>query len=173
MSLVVERAGFFTSVQDLGRTSFREFGVSSGGALDCFGLRVGNLLIGNDEKAAGLEITLGGLQLRFEDERIVAWCGGEFDVRVGSTSLPAGHACLVGSGENLKFGACKNGCRSWLSISGGVHVEPVLKSRSTDLRSNFGGFKGRSLRDGDVLPLGLRPGSPAPAKVISSWTAPH
>ncbi|MGB9476319.1 MAG: biotin-dependent carboxyltransferase family protein [Candidatus Udaeobacter sp.] len=173
MNLIVERGGFLTSVQDLGRTGFREFGVSSGGALDCFGLRVANLLVANDEGAAGLEITLGGLQLRFEDEQVVAWCGGEFDVRVGSTLLPAGHACLVGSGEKLKFGAPKTGCRSWLSISGGIHVEPVLKSRSTDLRANFGGFEGRALRDGDVLPLGLGLRSPTPVTGISSWTAPY
>ena len=90
MSPIVERAGFLTSVQDLGRTGFREFGLSSGGALDSFGLRVANLLVGNHEGAAGLEITLGGLQLRFKDERVVAWCGGEFDVSIGSTQLPAG-----------------------------------------------------------------------------------
>jgi antagonist of KipI len=173
MNVIVERAGFVTSVQDLGRTGFREFGVSSGGALDPFGLRVANLLVGNDEGAAGLEITLGGLQLRFEDERVVAWCGGDFDVRIGSRVLPAGHAGSVSAGEKLKIGAAKVGCRSWLSISGGIYVEPVLGSRSTDLRAGFGGFEGRSLRDGDVLPLGMWPGSPTPATGISSWTAPH
>ena len=64
MNAVVTRAGFLTSVQDLGRTGFRQFGVSTSGALDSFALRVANLLVGNDEGAAGLEITLGGLQLR-------------------------------------------------------------------------------------------------------------
>ena len=68
--MIVERAGFLTSVQDLGRTGFRQFGVSTSGALDSFALRVANLLVGNDEGAAGLEITLGGLQLRFDDERM-------------------------------------------------------------------------------------------------------
>jgi antagonist of KipI len=173
MTAIVTRAGFVTSVQDLGRTGFREFGVSLGGALDPFGLRVANLLVGNDEGAAGLEMTLGGLLLRFEDERVVAWCGGDFDVRIGSRVLPAGHAGSVSAGEELKIGAPKAGCRSWLSISGGIDVEPVLGSRSTDLRAGFGGFEGRSLRDGDVLPLGMWPGSPTPATGISSWTAPH
>jgi antagonist of KipI len=173
MSVFVERAGFLSSVQDLGRIGFREFGVSSGGALDPFGLRVANLLVGNDEGAAGLEITLGGLQLRFENERVVAWCGGDFDVRIGSRVLPAGHAGAVSAGEKLKIGAPKTGCRSWLSISGGIDVEPVLGSRSTDLRAGFGGFEGRSLRDGDVLPLDRWAGSPTPATGISSWTAPH
>src|SRR6185437_3858718 len=101
MSMIAERAGFLTSIQDLGRTSFREFGVSLGGALDSFGLRVANLLLGNAEGAAGLEITLGGLQLRFEDERVIAWCGGEFDVRIGSQALPAGHVAHLRAGDEL------------------------------------------------------------------------
>ncbi len=115
MSAIVKRAGFLTSVQDLGRTGFREFGVSTSGALDSFALRVANLLVGNDEGAAGLEITLGGLQLRFDDERIVAWCGGEFDVHIGSTALPAGHTAFLRAGEELKFGGPQIGCRAgWL-----------------------------------------------------------
>ena len=153
MNAVVTRAGFLTSVQDLGRTGFRQFGVSTSGALDSFALRVANLLVGNDEGAAGLEITLGGLQLRFEDEQIVAWCGGEFDVQIGSRVLPAGHVAHLQAGDELKFGRAQIGCRCWLAISGGIDVPVVLGSRSTDLRANFGGFEGRALRDGDVLLL--------------------
>lgn len=181
--VIVTRAGFLSSVQDLGRTGFREFGVSTSGALDPFALRVANLLVGNDEGAAGLEITLGGLQLRLNDERIVAWCGGEFEVQIGSRSLPAGHVARSQAGDELKFRPPQIGCRGWLAISGGVDVPIVLGSRSTDLRANFGGFDGRALRDGDVIPLGPRPGSsafakatadrPMPATRISSWTAPH
>ena len=183
MNAVVTRAGFLTSVQDLGRTGFRQFGVSTSGALDSFALRVANLLVGNDEGAAGLEITLGGLQLRFEDERAVAWCGGEFDVQIGSRALPAGHVARLQTGDELKFGGAQFGCRCWLAISGGIDVPVVISSRSTDLRANFGGFEGRALRDGDVALLARRPGSSAfakatadkspPATGISSWTAPH
>jgi antagonist of KipI len=173
MRLIIERAGFLTSVQDLGRTGFREFGVSSGGALDSFGLRVANLLVGNDEAAAGLEITLGSLQLRFQDERVVAWCGGEFDVRVGSTALRTGHAAHVQAGERLKFGRPQTGCRAWLAISGGIDVPAVLGSRSTDLRAQFGGFEGRRLRDGDVIRVHARPEPSISATTISSRTAPH
>ena len=183
MNLYVTRAGFLTSVQDLGRTGLRKFGVSTSGALDSFALRVANLLVGNDEGAAGLEITLGGLQLRFDHDRIVAWCGGEFDVHAGSTLLPAGHTAFLRAGEELKFGSPKIGCRAWLAISGGVNAPMVLGSRSTDLRADFGGFEGRALRDGDQVSLGPGPGSSAfaeatadrrtPATGISSWTAPH
>jgi antagonist of KipI len=131
------------------------------------------LLVGNDEGAAGVEITLGGLQLRFEEECVVAWCGGEFDVRVGSKALPAGHAAHVQAGGELKFGRPRIGCRSWLAVSGGIDVPVVLGSRSTDLRAQFGGFEGRTLRDGDVIPLATRPDSSIPATAISSRTAPH
>jgi len=173
MEMIVTRAGFLTSVQDLGRTGFREFGVSLSGALDSFALRVANLLVDNGEGAAGLEITFGGLQLHFQGERIVAWCGGEFDVRVVSTALPAGHARLVSAGEELKVGRPQIGCRAWLAISGGIDVPMVLGSHSTDLRANFGGFEGRALRDGDTVSLG-RPSRSAPAATTtSSWTAPH
>jgi Allophanate hydrolase subunit 2 len=154
MSLIVERAGFLTSVQDLGRMGFRQFGVSLGGALDSFGLRVTNLLVGNDEGAAGLEITLGDLLLRFEDERVVAWCGAEFDVQIASNRLSAGHAAHVRAGERLQFGRPQIGCRCWLAVSGGIDVPSTLGSRSTDLRAGFGGCQGRALRDGDQLPLG-------------------
>ena len=154
MSLSLTRAGFLTSVQDLGRNGFRQFGVSLGGALDVFALRVANLLAGNDESDAGLEITLGGMRMRFEDKRVIAWCGGEFEVRVGSTPLPAGHSCLLNADDELTINQPKVGCRAWLTISGGIDVPFVLGSRSTDLRANFGGLDGRALRDGDGLPLG-------------------
>jgi antagonist of KipI len=183
MEMIVTRAGFLTSVQDLGRTGFREFGVSTSGALDPFGMRLANLLVSNHEGAAGLEITFGGLQLHLQDDRIVAWFGAEFDVSIGAAPLPAGRRALVRSDQELKFGRAKIGCRAWLAISSGLDVPIVLGSRSTDLRANFGGFDGRALRDGDVIPLGARPESaafakatadkPVPATRISSWTAPH
>jgi antagonist of KipI len=179
LKIDITRAGFLTSVQDLGRLGFRQFGVSVGGALDSHGLRVANLLVGNDESAAGLEITLGGLRFRFVDDRIVAWCGGGFDVRLGSTSVAAGHAALVRAGQELMFNQPKVGCRCWLGISGEIDVPIVLGSRSTDLRTNFGGFDGRALRDGDTLPLG-RNSERAKTLIntlgeekIAHWKPPH
>lgn len=166
-------------MQDLGRTGFRQFGISLGGALDSHALRVANLLVGNDESAAGLEITFGGLQLQFSDDRIIAWCGGEFDVRVGSMSLPSGHAFLVGHGEKLAIDRPKIGCRAWIAISGGIDVPVALESRSTDLRAHFGGFDGRALRDGDEVPHGANPGCATTLinklreEKIARWKPPH
>jgi antagonist of KipI len=117
-------------------------------------MRVANALVGNQDSAAGLEATLGNLRLCFDDQRVVAWCGGEFTVRVGDENLPPGHAALIAKGGELVTAAPKAGSRAWLAISGGIDVPPVLGSRSTDLRGNFGGHEGRALRDGDMLPLG-------------------
>ncbi len=179
MNTTALRAGFLTTVQDLGRAGFRQFGVSSGGALDAHALRVANLLIGNEESAAGLEVTFGGLQLRFADKRLVAWSGGEFDARSGSTSLPAGHPVLIREGEELVIERPKTGCRAWIAISGGLEVPLVLGSRSTDLRGNFGGKEGRVLQDGDKVALGQ---NSEQAKIlierlreekIARWKPPH
>lgn len=172
MKVLVRSAGFLTSVQDLGRPGFRQSGVSVGGALDTYAMRVANALVGNRNEAAGLEVTLGKLQLRFEDARLVAWCGGAFTVRIGDKNLPAGHAGLVAKDDDLIVTAPQTGARAWLAISGGLDVPPVLGSRSTDLRGNFGGYQGRALRAGDALPLGRAKKLPSRKRTVSEWGAP-
>ena len=173
------RAGFLTSVQDLGRASLREFGISLGGALDPHALRVANLLVGNAESTAGLEVTFGGLRLRFAEDRIIAWCGGNFDARIGSTALLSGHPAFVHSGEEFSIDSPMIGCRAWLAISGGIDVPTVLGSRSGDLRAGFGGIKGRPLRDGEEIPLGENPAHSLKlieklrAKKVAPWKPPH
>ena len=154
MKLTITRSGFLSTVQDLGRANLRQFGVSVGGALDLHALRVANLLVGNDENAAGLEMTSGLVRLQFDERRIVAWCGGEYDVAVGSRQIPSGHSAHLDVNEALSISGPRDGCRAWLAISGGIDVPVVLGSRSTDLRGSFGGFEGRALRDGDVISLG-------------------
>jgi antagonist of KipI len=172
MKALVRSAGFQTSVQDLGRTGFRQSGVSLGGALDTHAMRVANALVGNPNGAAGLEVTLGKLQLRFEDARMVAWCGGAFTVRIGNQDLPAGHAGLVAKGDDLVMISPRTGARAWLAIAGGINVPLVLGSRSTDLRGNFGGYEGRALRDGDALALGRTKRFPLKKRTVSEWRAP-
>ena len=154
MSVTILSPGFLTTVQDEGRTAFRNIGVSQGGALDVHALRIANLIVGNESSAAGLEITLGVLRLRFDDLRVVAWSGGAFAVRLGDKSLSAGRAAIARPGDELVIERPEIGCRAWLAISGGIDVPEVLGSRSTDLRANFGGFEGRALQVGDVLLLG-------------------
>jgi antagonist of KipI len=179
MSLKIVRSGFLTTIQDLGRVGFRQFGVSSGGALDLHAMRIANLLVGNEESAAGLEITQGNVRLRFGDERIISWCGGDYEFRVASYSIPAGHSMLVSAEDELFIAGPWQGCRAWLAVSGGVAVPLVLGSRSTDLRGNFGGLHGRAVRDGDSLPLGKNSKrtriwmEDLRAERIARWSAPE
>lgn len=170
--VTILRAAPLTTVQDLGRKQRRREGVSAGGALDFCAARVANLLVGNAEDAALLEITLGGLRLGFEDERRVAWCGGVFPARIAATEFPAGRFAIVRQGEELEFDAARRGCRAWIAMAGGIDVPLVLGSRSTDLRSGFGGFEGRALRDGDQVSLGKAPLPNPNASRLATWSAP-
>jgi biotin-dependent carboxylase-like uncharacterized protein len=175
--LEILRAGFLTTVQDLGRPGWRQFGISVGGALDAHALRIANLLVGNDESAAGIEITSGPVRLRFTGERIVAWCGGEYEVEIGSNAISPGHAGQVDPKEEISISGPRHGCRGWLAISGGIEVPLILGSRTTDLRGRFGGCDGRPLKDGDHLFLGTNPDRARaliknlPGK-IAAWSAP-
>ncbi len=172
MRILVRSSGFLSSIQDRGRFGFRQDGVSVGGALDSHALGIANAVVGNNDDAAGLEATLGRLRLRFDDDRTIAWCGGEFSVRIGDEELPAGHAGRVAKDDELSITAPNAGGRAWLAISGGIDVPLVLGSRSTDLRGNFGGFEGRALRDGDVLSLFEERPFESAAPRISDWSAP-
>lgn len=179
MTATILRAGFLTTVQDLGRNGYRASGVSVGGALDPHALRIANLLVGNDAHAAGLEVNLGQVRMRFSDDRLVAWCGGACEVRSNEATIPPGRPALIRGGEDVRIAAPDRGTRGWVAISGGIDVPIVLGSRSTDLRSGFGGLNGRALRDGDVLKLGAPSACSAqiverlPASRVGSWSAPY
>jgi antagonist of KipI len=177
MTASVISAGFQTTVQDCGRAGFRKFGVTPGGALDSISLRLANLLVGNPECAAGLEITSGRVRFKLDVDRLVAWSGGEFEMRIGDEPIPILHCARASAGGMIEI-LPKRGGRAWLALSGGIDVPEILGSRATDLRARFGGCEGRALRDGDVLPLGaesefgLRLRAAIP-NVVSDWSAPR
>jgi antagonist of KipI len=143
----VLRAGMFTTVQDLGRRGHRAEGVPLAGAADPLAARVANLLVGNDDDAAVLEFTLVGPDLTFLHDSVIAIGGGEFG------DVPRWRPIEVRAGETVKLGAARSGCRGYLAAAGGLAVSRVLGSRSTYVRAGLGGFQGRVLRDGDVLPV--------------------
>ena len=177
MTASVISAGFQTTVQDCGRIGLRKFGVIPGGALDPISLRLANLLVGNLECTAGLECTSGRLRLRFHDERILAWSGGEFEVRIRDNLIPILHCARVSTDGDVEISPQRGG-RAWLAISGGINVPEILGSRATDLRAHFGGWEGRALRDGDELKLGLESDLCAHVRdeipdAVSDWSAPR
>ncbi|MDQ0072081.1 biotin-dependent carboxylase-like uncharacterized protein [Variovorax boronicumulans] len=158
--IVVQKPGLLASVQDLGRHGHRQLGICPGGALDVLALTLANRLVGNVDGAAGLELTMGGCEVRFETDTRIALAGDDFGAQLDGVPLWPCWSVPVAAGQVLKLsganaaGAKKAGLRSWLAVAGGIDVAPVLGSRSTDLKAGFGGHEGRALRKGDKLPLG-------------------
>lgn len=153
MSLEVERPGLLTTVQDLGRHGFQHLGVKVNGAMDELSHRMANWLVDNADGEATLEMTLSGPTLRFRADAVIAVCGADMDARVDGEPLPSWRPARVPAGAKLVFGRCTQGARAYLAVAGGFDLPAVMASRSTALRGSFGGFRGRALRRGDVIPL--------------------
>jgi antagonist of KipI len=167
VALTVIRPGLLTTVQDLGRRGHLGEGVPIGGAADPFALRVANLLVGNPEDAAGLEITLTGPEFECDEAAWVAVCGARFE------GVPSWRPFRAEAGVPLRFGARLQGCRGYLAVAGGISVDPVLDGRGTFLAAGLGGFQGRALRDGDRIPVGASRRQPLGHWSIDERIFPH
>ena len=154
MSLHIRHPGMLTTVQDLGRFGYQQAGIIVSGAMDAAALRVANLLVGNTENAAGLEITLRGPRIRFAADHLIALTGAHLSPTLNGRPVGMHRAIGVAAGAELAFGPAVAGCRAYLAVAGGVAVPPVLGSRATYLRAGFGGLHGRALWAGDELPVG-------------------
>lgn len=162
-ALLVVEPGLLTTVQDQGRPGLAALGVPHSGACDRRAHRLANRLVGNDENAAVLEVTLGGLVARAERDLLVvttgARCAGAW-THNAPTVLPAG--------TELRLGPPVSGLRTYLAVRGGIATEPVLGSRSTDLLSGIGPAP---LRPGDSLPVGV-PAMPVPDVAVAPVADP-
>jgi biotin-dependent carboxylase-like uncharacterized protein len=155
--LDVLRGGALTTVQDLGRRGYAYLAVPRSGALDVPALRLANRLVGDPEDTAVLETTLNGVAVRPTRRCHIAVTGARAPVRIGTRQVGWGVPLLVEAGETVDVGTAQHGVRSYLAVSGGIAVEPVLGSRSTDLLSGLGP---PIVRTGGVLPIG-QPGGEA------------
>jgi antagonist of KipI len=153
-TLTVLAPGLLTTVQDAGRWGHQSIGVPVAGPMDPFAHRLANALVGNARGAATLEVTLAGPQLRFDAARAFAVTGADFDLRLDGEPVPRTCAGLAAAGAVLAFGERRAGARGYVAVAGGLDVPPVLGSRATHLPTAMGGWQGRALRRGDVLPLG-------------------
>lgn len=150
MSITILAPGLLTTVQDTGRDRHAALGVGHAGAMDSVALRLGNILVGNVDNAAALEITLRGPRLRFGNDHVIAITGADIQAQCnGEPVLPWRHV-LLRAGSELAFGGVACGMRSYLAVAGGIDIAPVLGSRSTDINSGLGG---RVLATGDVLAI--------------------
>ena len=162
MSICILDPGPLTTLQDLGRAGLAAQGCRSCGAADRYSARLANLLVGNAPGDAVLETTLQGPSLRFETAAVFDLAGAEAPAALDGVSVPFYAPLFAPAGSVLKIAAARTGLRSYLAVWGGIPVPPVQGSRATDLACHLGGFQGRALRRGDVLPL-AQPGNAAAA----------
>ncbi|WP_028921429.1 biotin-dependent carboxyltransferase family protein [Pseudonocardia acaciae] len=162
--LEVVRPGVLATVQDLGRPGLAELGVGPSGAADRRSFRLANRLVANPEGAAAVEVTLGGFAARAHRPLTVAVTGASCPVRVDGRRHGLNAVLLLAPGQLLELAEPERGLRSYVGVRGGLAVEPVLGSRSTDVLAGLGP---PPLRPGTMLPVG-----PAPAQAPAIDLAP-
>ncbi len=171
-AFAVRSPGPMTTVQDLGRFGFLDRGVPLSGALDPFACRVANLLVGNAEEEAVLEITLLGPTLEVLGDADIALTGADMGMTINGTAVPKWRTVRVSSGDIVRISRAAEGCRAYLAVTGGIDVRPVMGSRSTFVRAKIGGVQGRGLVKGDVVQRGERSPSGRPRALPDRWI-PH
>jgi antagonist of KipI len=151
MSILVKKAGLLSTVQDLGRPNYRRYGINVGGVMDRAAARLINILVGNDENAAVLEMHFPAPELVFESNASVALGGADLGAHLNDRPIDNWRVHNVPRGSVLRFRQKVHGARAYLAVGGGIGVEPWLGSSSTNLAAGVGGLDGRALQAGDRL----------------------
>ena len=154
MPIDVLTPGIATTIQDLGRPGYYHLGIPMGGAMDRLALRTANMLVGNDEDAAGLEVVFMGPELAFTEDAVIAVCGADLPPKIDGDLCESWTSLPIKAGQVLSFDFLKSGARAYIAISGGIDTPPALDSRSTYPIGALGGIDGRNIQAGDVIPLG-------------------
>lgn len=153
-SIKVIQPGLATYVEDNGRYGYYHLGIPPGGALDQFSFKAGNLLLGNNENAAALEVSLMGPVLEFSEKSYVAITGAEMTPIVNGEKKSTYSVVEIPAGGKLSFDFLRGGARAYICVKGGIDVPVVMGSRSTYPLGGIGGYKGRKLEANDNLPIG-------------------
>lgn len=160
-ALHIMAPGLATTVQDLGRHGFQRLGVSVGGVLDPVAFRAANKLAGNPDHTGVLEAVYYGPSFAINaDDARLAFAGADAAVEIlesaeaerGET-IAVMRSVRVRRGQVVRVGSIRGGATLYIAVEGGFAIEPVLGSVATDCRGRMGGWHGRALREGDVLPL--------------------
>ncbi|MFC4766198.1 biotin-dependent carboxyltransferase family protein [Effusibacillus consociatus] len=175
----VVKPGLQTTVQDLGRIGYYEIGMPPSGAMDKYSFTIANLLVGNEENSATLEITYMGPELEFQQDTRIAITGGEIPPKVNGQPVPMWETLVIKKGDVLSFDFVKQGARVYLAVAGGIDVPLIMGSRSTYTLCGIGGFEGRALQAGDLLQIGnmqtksVKPGTRIPFELIPQFAKTH
>ena len=151
MGIQFANGGFLTTVQDMGRTGYQEAGMSVSGVMDQRSAALANILAGNDENEAVIEVTLMGPMISFTEDNIIAVTGGNLGPKLNGKDLPMYQAVLAHKGDSLSFTGMVSGSRAYIAFAGGLDIPLVMGSKSTNLKSKVGGYQGRKLGGGDEI----------------------
>lgn len=172
--ITILECGRLNSIQDLGRFGLRSIGVGTSGAMDSVALRAGNILVGNEEDAAAVEVQTFPFAVRFDADTRFALTGADAPARLGAIQLPPWWSMTARAGDELRIVHPNNGARVYLCVQGGLDVPPAMGSRSTNLRNGFGGLNGRELAKGNQIATNPSPvsssqalGANVPAPLLS------
>ncbi|SDZ68245.1 antagonist of KipI [Evansella caseinilytica] len=172
--LEVIEPGLHTTVQDLGRHGYQKYGIGPSGVMDDYAFQLANILVGNEREEAGLEITMIGPSLRVLQDTVIAITGASLSPSLDRQPLPMWTSVYVKKGQEIRFGKPQSGVRAYLAVAGGIQVPEVMGSKSTNVKSRFGGLDGRALAAKDILPsmpmakesVRLRKGKRLPRKMV-------
>jgi antagonist of KipI len=153
MSINIIKAGVLDTIQDMGRNGYGSIGISTGGAMDTYAARLANYLTGNNGCEPLLEMHFPGPQILFEENALIALAGGDFSATVDNEHIPAWQPLIVRKNTLMQFPHWQKGARVYLAVKGGFQSERWLGSNSTHLKVGAGGFSGRKLQKGDIIPF--------------------
>jgi antagonist of KipI len=169
MTLQVIDLGGFATIQDSGRKGWRQFGVPASGPMDDFAFRAANILAGNPDECAAVEIGLGDMTLQVRQDCVIAVTGIGYQLSIYIWEFPLWGSYYVRAGWKIRLNRIDHGMWAYLAVQGGIQTEPILGSRSTYLRGALGGLDGRSLQVGDVF----RPSVSSPSYELAARTLPE
>jgi antagonist of KipI len=174
MSILIQKAGILTTVQDPGRTGFRHYGINPNGVMDTAAAPLINILLGNPESEGALEMHFPADTIQFEQDVIFAIGGAEFGAELDGEPVQNWRPLFAPRGATLKFTAKILGNRAYLAVTGGFHLERWLGSLSTNRVAQIGGFRGRKLKNGDRIFLNSEDAAPVGSNYrISSSLIPR
>jgi len=151
MSILIKKPGILTTIQDLGRVGYRRLGINPGGAMDRTATRLINILLGNDENDAVVEMHFPAAEIVFEKNAVFALGGADFAAELDGEPIATWQPYFAKKGCTLRFTKKVSGNRAYLAVSGGFQIKTWLGSASTNLAAKIGGMEGRSLISGDQI----------------------
>lgn len=153
MGIIIRNKGFLTTIQDLGRIGYQQFGVPASGAMDGRSMKIANLLVDNPEDEAVVEMLLLGAQIEFSAANVIAITGADLSPAINGVPAPIYAAISVKPGDTLSFEGMRSGSHCYVAFAGGLDIPQVMGSKSTYIKAGIGGYQGRKFENNDHIPF--------------------